>query len=82
MTSTPRPSRTIYLRNDARQVWRDCESPYEMGYRSAEADVEAGLPAMTGAEHDDLWGLWSDYAEGYTDCYADLKATITNNQQG
>ena len=70
--TTTRPSHTIYLRNDPNQIWRECDSPYELGYIAGEHDYDAGLPAMTDAEQSDLWGLRSGYAEGYADAYADF----------
>lgn len=65
-----RPSRAIYTRRDPKQIWRECDSAYELGYAAAQADHAAGLPAMLETEHQRLWGLGSDYAEGYRDHYA------------
>ena len=71
MTTDTRPSKLIYCRKDKAQAWRDCETAYELGYVAAEADLRAGLIAMTAAQHGDLWGAVSDYAEGYADAYFD-----------
>ena len=68
-----RPSKNVYMRTDVQQAWRYAESAYSLGYLAAEADLRAGLEAMTRSEHSDLWGADSDYAEGYRDAYADRK---------
>ena len=68
-----RPSRSVYMRTDGQQAWRYAESAYSLGYLAAEADMRAGLDAMTANEHADLWGAESDYAEGYRDAYYDRK---------
>ena len=72
-TRTSRPAEAIYLRNDKAQTWRECDSPYELGYAAGEADAIASCEPMTAAEHSDLWGNGSDYAEGYRDAYADAR---------
>lgn len=71
-----RPSRAIYRREDKAQMWRECDSAYELGYVAAEADIAAGLEAMIRTEHDDLWGSYTEYAEGYRECYADYAFDI------
>jgi hypothetical protein len=70
-TTTTRPSKAIYAREDKAHTWRECDSAYELGYIAAEADISAGLPAMTASEQNELWSATSDYAEGYGDAYAD-----------
>lgn len=78
MTKT-RSSRSIYLRRDER--WKECDSEYEMGYLCGETDNADGWDAMTDEEHQNLWGINSDYAEGYRDAYHDAaKRTKTQRE--
>lgn len=72
--SKRRPSEAIYCREDKAQMWRECESAYELGYIAGEADMDAGLAPLTEEQHSNLWGATSDYAEGYGDACADAGA--------
>jgi len=80
LTMTTRPSRLIYTRQDKAQAWRQVDSAYELGYVAAEADIAAGFPPLTWDETRALWGVSTDYAEGYGDAFAD-HATFTQGRK-
>lgn len=62
--STQRPSIAIYVRDDPRwQELAEENEVYGFGYGCGQADIAAGLPAMSDAELASTWHR--DYTEGY-----------------